>query len=70
MILRLIMYIYIPNVTNANSIELMSRAGSGKDGRSIFNVDNFINGRDNFSSRDRLFVLSLNDYDIPLGGAF
>lgn len=62
--------VYIPNVTNANSIELMSRAGSGKDGRSIFNVDNFINGRDNFSSRDRLFILSLNDYDIPLGGAF
>ena len=33
-------------------------------------VDNFINGRDNFSNRDRLFILSLNDYDIPLGGAF
>lgn len=62
--------VYIPNVNNVNSLELMSRAGSGKDGRSIFAVDNFINGRDNFSNRDNLFILSINDYDIPLGGAF
>lgn len=62
--------VYIPNVTNANSFELMSRAGSGKDGRRIFVVDDFISGRDSFSSRDRLFIMSLNDYDIPLGGDF
>lgn len=62
--------VYVPNVTNVYSLELMSRAGSGKDGRRILIVDNFINGRDNFSDRDRLFILSSNDYDIPLGGAF
>ena len=62
--------VYIPNVTSANSFELMSSAGSGKDGRRIFIVDNFINGRNSFSNRDRLFIISLNDYDIPLGGAF
>lgn len=62
--------VYIPSVTNANSFELMSRAGDGKDGRRIFIVDDFISGRYNFSNRDRLFIISLNDYDIPLGGAF
>lgn len=62
--------VYIPSVTNANSFELMSRAGDGKDGRRIFIVDDFISGRYNFSNRDRLFIISLNVYDIPLGGAF
>ena len=62
--------VYVPNVTNISYVDLMSRAGSGKDGRKIFDIDDFLSGSVNLSDNNVLYILTRNDYDIPLGGAF
>lgn len=48
----------------------MSRSGSGKDGRKVFEVSELLNDRVSLIKDNVLFILSTNDYDIPLGGAF
>lgn len=62
--------VYVPNVTNISYVDLMSRSGSGKDGRKIFDIDDFLSGSVNLSDNNVLYILTRNDYDIPLGGAF
>lgn len=62
--------VYVPNVTNISYVDLMSRAGSGKDGRKIFDINDFLSGSVNLSDNNVLYILTRNDYDIPLGGAF
>lgn len=62
--------VYVPNRGEIVFVDLMSRGGSGKDGRDIFTVDDFLNGRFNFKDNDLLHIVTNNDYDIPLGGAF
>ena len=52
--------VYVPNVTNTNYIELMSRAGSCKDGRRVFDIDDFLSGRVNLSGYDVLYILTRN----------
>lgn len=62
--------VYVPISTNISYVELMSRAGSGKDGRKVFEVSELLNDRVSLIKDNVLFILSTNDYDIPLGGAF
>lgn len=62
--------VHTPNNGYIYHVDLMSRAGFGKDGRDIFSVDDFLSGRINLKYNDLLHIVTDNDYDIPLGGAF
>lgn len=62
--------VYTPNDGFINNVYFMSRVGSGKDGRDIFSVDDILSGRINLKDNDLLHLVTINDYDIPLGGAF
>jgi hypothetical protein len=62
--------VYVPNRGDIVFVDFMSRAGDGKDGRDIFSVDDFLSGRINLKDNDLLHIVTINDYDIPLGGAF
>lgn len=62
--------VYVPNRGDIVFVDFMSRTGDGKDGRDIFSVDDFLSGRINLKDNDLLHIVTINDYDIPLGGAF
>lgn len=62
--------VYVPNRGDIVFVDFMSRTGDGKDGRDIFSVDDFLSGRLNLKYNDLLHIVTINDYDIPLGGAF
>lgn len=62
--------VYVPNRGDIVFVDFMSRTGGGKDGRDIFSVDDFLSGRINLKDNDLLHIVTNNDYDIPLGGAF
>ena len=62
--------VYVPNRGDIVFVDFMSRTGDGKDGRDIFSVDDFLSGRINLKDNDLLHIVTNNDYDIPLGGAF
>lgn len=50
--------------------DLMSRAVSGKDGRVILSIDDVLRGRFGLTYFNLPSIVTDNDYDIPLGGAF
>lgn len=62
--------VYVPNRGDIVFVDFKSRTGDGKDGRDIFSVDDFLSGRINLKDNDLLHIVTINDYDIPLGGAF
>lgn len=62
--------VYVSNVTSIAHVDLMSRSGSGKDGRKIFDVGDFLSGGVSLSNSNVLYIPTRNDYDIHLGGAF
>lgn len=62
--------VYVPNRGDIVFVDFMSRTGDGKDGRDIFSVDDFLSDRLNLKYNDLLHIVTINDYDIPLGGAF
>lgn len=62
--------VYVPNRGDIVFVDFMSRTGDGKDGRDIFSVDDFLSGRINLKDNNLLHIVTINDYDIPLGGAF
>ena len=62
--------VYVPNRGDIVFVDFMSRTGDGKDGRDIFSVDDFLGGRTNLKDNDLLHIVTNNDYDITLGGAF
>lgn len=62
--------VYVPSRGDIVFVDLMSRTGGGRDGRDIFSVDDFLSGRLNLKYNDLLHIVTINDYDIPLGGAF
>lgn len=62
--------VYAPNRGDIVFVDFMSRTGDGKDGRDIFSVDDFLSSRIGLTYFDLPSVVTINDYDIPLGGAF
>ena len=62
--------VYVPNRGDIVFVDFMSSTGDGKDGSDIFSVDDFLSGRINLKDNDLLHIVTINDYDIPLGGAF
>lgn len=62
--------VYTPKSDYIYNVDLMSRAGAGKDGRVIFSIDDVLSSRIGLTYFDLPSVVTDNDYDIPLGGAF
>lgn len=62
--------VHTPNNGYIYNIDLMSRAGSGKDGRVILSIDDVLRGRFGLTYFNLPSIVTDNDYDIPLGGAF
>lgn len=62
--------VHTPNNGYIYNIDLMSRAGSGKDGRVILSIDDVLRGRFGLTYFNLTSIATVNDYDIPLGGAF
>ena len=62
--------VHTPNNGYIYYVDLMSRAGSGKDGRVILSIDDVLRGRFGLAYFNLPSIATDNDYDIPLGGAF
>nr|DAT60786.1 MAG TPA: hypothetical protein [Bacteriophage sp.] len=62
--------VYTPNSGYIFNVDLMSRAGHGKDGRDIFSVADVLSSRIYLKYNGLLQIATDNDYGIPLGGAF
>lgn len=62
--------VHTPNNGYIYHVDLMSRAGSGKGGRVILSIDDVLRGRFGLTYFNLPSIVTDNDYDIPLGGAF